>query len=532
METEYSWGWKAGAAQKAVGATVLALVLGGFVAPMVVEGIARVAEAMGVSPDATRLATSKETKSLLARVQVEMEREAPKEVGEAIQARLVTFGSLPRAHISVVQGREPSSSSAFMASSFAVVEAGGEACPVVVVVDAAGQATLPRVLPKTMGLAPGEGLSKRLTDFELLHELGHCAAQQSRARFDHPDLEEKQNKLIFRALRGTEAAELWGESYADAYAGLSQMEEAKFSPKRSAQARSDLEVVLEWRKMGRLRRVAVGVGQGQDKLIVEQGAHVTEMTLQALLSEPRWLESNEPIAKRAAQLASIGLARTLAATASPQGASEKFTKPKERLLQELGNVAQSFRQDIAKGRKEKESREGFIKREGAVLARRFKAGGEVVETLGPKSMELAAVAWDIEARADAERLELGGKPGEERELNEEFARSFRKIVAEWGFVDKLAEAPGMQRMEERAKKAWAQVSKHEARHVPAVDDPRPEAMARASKSEQAGEGLLIKGFYHDVADPQVSKSQLDQWRGARRAETAAAAPKVPSARKI
>lgn len=123
-------------------------------------------------------------------------------------------------------------------------------CIVLIAVDRAGLSDAPRAIldaskqSKFHSSNPQLGL--RLAEFELLHELGHCALGSAPSAFAHPALSESENKLLGDLLLFNFAGNHFRELFADAYATIHYSNTRGVGADKD-QAISDLEVLREWR---------------------------------------------------------------------------------------------------------------------------------------------------------------------------------------------------------------------------------------------------------------------------------------------
>lgn len=181
-------------------------------------------------------------------------------------------------------------------------------CAVALVVDDHGRGKIARDVAGEFEAHPSADLARRMLAFEALHEIGHCSAYDGQASFAHPALTEKQNASLAGMMRGTPIGDMWGEAYADSYAGLRMLEASRAQPGGLERAKRDAELFELWRK---------GSRHAQFDLWAEAGAgsHVTEMSLEELARNPdKWLAAPGSVEERAAIIASIGVARAVKAS--------------------------------------------------------------------------------------------------------------------------------------------------------------------------------------------------------------------------
>lgn len=322
MENKLSW--KIGSAAKGT-AGVLAIALAAFAIHCMFE-----------EEPSPSLASLEQTQEAVNSVDLNGLRRrvtsmAPSAIGEAMLARLAPYKHLPKSYISVVVDSEANRDIRNVLSSFATQELVGESCSVVMVVDDHGLATIARDMRGMLGLTPSARLAERLGNFELLHELGHCESAHGKASFQHPELSAEQNNAVSEALKNSAEGDLWQESFADAYSALSLLDEARGDARKMQQAKADIDLVLQWRKMGRARIGVASEEAEMNKLVLGRGSHLTEMAMEEALSSSRWLDATIPVANRAAQLASVGLMRSMSTIDTPSAVERNLAQSKEKL---------------------------------------------------------------------------------------------------------------------------------------------------------------------------------------------------------
>lgn len=395
MENKLSW--KIGAAAKGT-AGVLAIALAAFAIHSMFE------EEPGPS-----LASLEQTQEAVNSVDLNGLRRrvtsmAPSAIGEAMLARLAPYTHLPKSYISVVVDSEANRDIRNVLSSFATQELVGESCSVVIVVDDHGLATIARDMRGMLGLTPSAILAERLGNFELLHELGHCESAHGKASFQHPELSTEQNNAVSEALKNSAEGDLWQESFADAYSALSLLDEARGDARKMQQAKADIDLVLQWRKMGRARIGVASEEAEMNKLVLGRGSHLTEMAMEEALSSSRWLDATIPVANRAAQLASIGLMRSMSTVDTPSAVERNLAQSKEKLSPEI-MAAQAWsrgvEQEARRARKLEDPRPAALARVSAIE----RAGeGIVANGFYPSELDLVEEASKLKKWRESRAL--------------------------------------------------------------------------------------------------------------------------------
>lgn len=380
-------------------------------------------------------------------------------------------------------------------------------CPVVLMSSEDGASSLSKSMEKVMGAKPSKELGARLFEFEALHEIGHCAQAQAKQGFSHPKLSAAENEAIAAGLAGNvELGEMWQENFADAYSMIRKLEASKGDKAAFAQALSDGRLINAWRQMGRDGLESASDG-GALKFKIDENPYKTETALSELLAHAdRWLDASRSVESRAAELASMGLARAVHASVDGHDYSAMVFDPKSRASMEVRPYAETLTKLAATWRKNGASQERFESMAPkALIASGFGPNQPFAQAASSKMDRIARMAWDSSAEIDNPR---------------KAASTVMRMAKGEGLLDQAADSavqanPKLAKMSEAWGKALAAEAGSPTRVAPAGFEAQ-KALAQMPE----GSATLDASFYNN-------EGKLSRWRAARDAVSAAPKPDAP-----
>jgi hypothetical protein len=420
-----------------------------------------------------------------------------------VAATLSQFGALPSVKIAVLSSPVNPKTGALFDGSSALPQGQG-VCGLALVQGPAGQSTLAQILPADMGAQASPELAARLSTFEILHELGHCAQAQAGAQFSHPKLSAEQNKSVALGLAGNqELGEAWQESFADAYGMIKILESHKGDAKAFKTDMADGELIKAWRQMGRDGKEAAKP-DGSLQFHLDANPYKTETALGALLANPaKYANASTPIEARAAELASIGLARAAVASSNLDQASKRAFDTSERMGIEMEPLASMLGTLASNWKKQGHSEADFMALAPKGVAAKFDIPDDNPFSLAAigSAKEMAQAAWlAVDTAMTPEQAGSATlSKARERGLMASAAREFE------------SKSPAAQKM----AAAWTAALTAES-GAPKTDDPAGPSALAAMAAQKEGAIAFSPDFYKQP-------EKLLRWRAAREA-TASAQP--------
>lgn len=239
---------------------------------------------------------------------------------------------LPQASIAVI------SSNSSVGQSAAFPDPVTGQCFVQIAVDSSGLTEAPRSVAEIslLPITPNSPLALSLTEFETLHELGHCQHAVAKTPFAHPALNSSDSALLAQTLRfDRNAGVLHRELYADAFAAIRYIQARSSDPVGAAR---ELTAIQHWRSVSTHDHLSDENPEAHPTDIrkprFDKAEHATAALLADILKRPRAFLDVDPDAT-AATLASSHLGKVFSTASDAGQTAQTLLDPQARILDSI-----------------------------------------------------------------------------------------------------------------------------------------------------------------------------------------------------